>query len=137
MIVQDCLASYVCGISWTFLRVITNQLGMQEIIFLSKMSILTNDNLFWIRYGIIDNYTDISSILCSSQYKECTSFLNVEWYFEDIMSVCTKSLKKKKEINILFLDIFSQMDIWKWFCFQFPEVIGLYTHIIYILPQFR
>ena len=58
MIVQDCLASYVCGISWTFLRVNTNQLGMQEIIFLSKISILANDNLFWIRYGIIDNYTD-------------------------------------------------------------------------------
>ena len=88
MIVQDCLASYVCGISWTFLRVITNQLGMQEIIFLSKMSILTNDNLFWIRYGIIDNYTDNSSILCSIQYKECTRFFNVEWFFEDIMSVC-------------------------------------------------
>ena len=58
MIVQDCLASYVCGISWAFHRVNTNQLGMQEIIFLSKMSILANDNLFWIRYGIIDNYTD-------------------------------------------------------------------------------
>ena len=58
MIVQDCLASYVCGISWTFLKVNTNQLGMQEILFLSKISILTNDNLFWIRYGIIDNYTD-------------------------------------------------------------------------------
>ena len=78
MIVQDCLASYVCGISLAFLRVNTNQLGMQEIMLFIQ----------WVRYGIIDNYTDISSILCSSQYKECTSFLNVEWFFEDIMSVC-------------------------------------------------